>query len=342
MPTRLFVAEGSLSPDPHERHSALRKYFCDIDARAEMNEGRWDLTLDWNASPERHVDPGLQNGLGIFGASLETMPFRRFRQGGVQFSLFDTWTLMSWSEWLVRQRARRGREVERAVILHIDDHKDFMAPRLFKSANGWVDPLTGAPVDVYDPPTICRAIESGAIGMGSFIAPFVHAVPETEIRHLGQRVVDEESEIVPTTSPDDLLEPGAPRPSLELRPWAGQDKPRRRYLATRDVDRWLDGLPPWPILVHIDMDYFSNRYNGDSDWEHTENRLDPSLDQVTARIEELCAKLSASPAAPRIADITVAFVPGFFPAEFWDCAYRTLRQRLEPLSDVLQEADAEA
>ncbi len=30
--------------------------------------------------------------------------------------------------------------------------------------------------------------------------------------------------------------------------------------------KWSNDLGPGPILVHIDMDYFNNRYDGDSDW----------------------------------------------------------------------------
>ncbi|WP_018240582.1 hypothetical protein [Ensifer sp. BR816] len=318
------VARGFLPSDPAERHAALRDYFCDKDATAADCGDAWELTLAWPADPWRHVDPALATGLAWWGDGVryETMFEARRRSGKLLRCLYDSWTLASWSEWMLRQT---DRDVA-PIILHVDDHRDLGSPRLRAGRGGWYDLISSEPFALTDPISVAHAIASGAIGMGSFMTPFVHRFPRCEVRHLCQppKVRSTEAYMFePGLLVDTLLDAHAFRPTITLHP-TGQRAGPSTYLLTSSFDEWLAGTEGRRLLLHIDLDYFNNRYDGDSDWSLHAARLDPARDIIMARIDELAGVLSTPDIASRIEDVVIAFSPGFFPAEFWEEADRRL------------------
>lgn len=330
--SRLLVAQHLLPDNSSARHSALRDYFCDKDAVAVQRDGRWELDLHWPGSLDRHVDPRLSEGLSWWGEEVkpETMRLARRRHGKVLYALFDSWTLQAWSEWT--SRTRPGPDAA-LVILHVDDHRDMMSPRVFLGPEGWVDPLGGRSLSLDDPVSVAAAIESGAIGMGSFMTLMLHRFPNAELRHLCQPpkvAATRDWSFRPSSERDTLLSPGAERPALDLIAGAGGPGPRR-FRQTADPGAWLDHLPQAPVLLHVDLDYFNNRYDGDGDWAERGDRLDPPLNDVLARMDALADALTHAGVGPRIEDVTIAFSPGFFPAELWQPASEHLVRRIEGL-----------
>ena len=98
-----------------------------------------------------------------------------------------------------------------------------------------------------------------------------------------------------------------------------------RYRITPDLGDWLQGIGPGPILLHIDMDYFNNRYDGDSDWLDRRRKLDPSLASVLDKVDALADALHGARLASRLEDVVIAYSPGFFPSEYWQAADERLR-----------------
>jgi hypothetical protein len=78
--------------------------------------------------------------------------------------------------------------------------------------------------------------------------------------------------------------------------------------------------------VHIDLDFFNNRYNWNSDWHEQPDRHDPSTERILDRIGDVVEALL--PLRSRIVDIAIGISPGFFPAEFWQPAYDELIREL--------------
>ncbi|WP_379866460.1 hypothetical protein [Marinobacter sp. M5B] len=319
----ILIPLSRLSSDRYRQHAQLRDYFCDKDAKAHEVEGQWLLTLCWSNDPLRYVDPHLDEGLAWWGSDIhyQDMAMARKRRGRVMLSLNDTWTLESWSKWLSQQANHSG---ENVVVLHVDDHKDLASPRLFHQANGYLDPIDDQVVILDQPDTVTGAILSGALGMGSFLTPFLHSFPKTEVRHLCQppKCTDTVDSIIHYEwEADTLLEPSKQRPAIKLL----QDGPGSgpgRYRFTNDLKAWLQGVSAndKDILLHIDMDYFCNRYDGDSDAVEKPGALDLPLDQVMDRIDAVTAALREHDLIDRLVDITIAFSPGFFPAEFWEAS----------------------
>jgi hypothetical protein len=329
----LVIPFERLPQSPIERHSALRNYFCDKDAEVTRSRAGWELSLHWSGGTARYVDPRLDEGLAWWGEGVQrqTMPFARRRSGRILSVLFDTWTLHSWSEWLARTDTCRDDQI---VILHVDDHRDLGAPRLFVEGRHWRDPIANAPCDLLQSETVKAAIGSGAIGMGSFLTPFLHNFPNSDVRHLCQppkAPITRDFRIEFDFEPDTILQPEAVRPAVRLKTAEGTGP--GRYRITPDPNAWLENIGPGPILLHIDMDYLNNRYDGDSDWRDRKDRLDPPLESVLARIDDMILALRKSGAAPRIQDIVIAYSPGFFPAEFWQAAAVRLCPALETLYD---------
>lgn len=328
----LRVPADALPDDPDERHAALRAYFCDKDAVARRADEGWLLELAWPAGRDRHVDPRIEDALAAEwgGIALSEMWRARRRTGRVLTCLYDTWTLHSWSEWLARRPT--GAECP-VTVLHLDDHRDLGSPRLEGAGVEWRDMVTGRPVSLRDPDGVLAGVESGALGMGSFLTPFLHAMPHADVRQLAQApkvTATADYRIEPTTALDDLLDPGAKRPAVRLVP-SDEGAGPGRYRATGDLDWWLEGIGPGPVLLHVDMDYFSNRYDGDSDWMDRRMRLDPPLEQVLARIDAVGGALRDAGILDRVEDAVVAFSPGFFPAELWQPAGRRIAKLLKGL-----------
>ncbi|WP_460159799.1 hypothetical protein [Pseudomonas sp. S3_F07] len=314
----ITIPLSRLSLDPQQRHAQLRDYFCDKDAIASQAGDLWSLELGWSDDPYRYIDPLLNDGLAWWGDDLrcQDMAVARKRRGRVLLSLNDTWTLESWSEWLARNPQH-----SELTVLHVDDHKDLGAPRLFEHADGWIDPIEKQVVNLLQPSTVARAIMSGALGMGSFLTPFLHYAPATDVRHLcqGPKCIGTHDSIINLELlADTLLSPGENRPAVSLIP-VEKGVGCGRYRFTDDLDAWLEGLEgnEAAILLHIDMDYFCNRYDGDSDSVEHPCPLNCPLPDVLNRIDELIRALQRHGLVDRIADIVIAFSPGFFPAEFW-------------------------
>ncbi|PAQ08902.1 hypothetical protein [Mesorhizobium temperatum] len=324
------VPKDDLPDSETERHAALRDYFCDIDGDATLSHAGWDIALHWPGGPDRHVDPRLTEGLVWWGdgVTLPTMVHARRRRGRILSALYDTWTLHSWSEWIRRERVSRD---ERLVVLHVDDHRDLGSPRLFESDGTWIDSITRNPCRLDQPDTVLAAIESGAIGMGSFMTPFLHGFPGTEVRQLCQppKAGPTKDFVIELTSiRDTLIDRRRVRPAISLSENTDGGSCGRYRLTTSPTD-WLDELGDQRILLHIDMDYFNNRYDGDTDWQHRAVPLDPPNDQLLAKIDEVTDALAHAVRADQLVDIVVAYSPGFFPAEFWATATQRLIPRLE-------------
>jgi hypothetical protein len=166
--------------------------------------------------------------------------------------------------------------------------------------------------------------------MGSFMTPFIHEVPTACVRHLCQPPKVRQtisSRLVLKDESDTLLHPGMHRPAIECIPVAPGDT--SSYVATSDLGLWTNNVEGRPVLVHIDMDYFNNRYDGDSAWRERAEPLDPTESRIFEKIDELVDALASSKA--EIEDVTIAYSPGFFPAECWAAADKRLRAGLEKI-----------
>jgi hypothetical protein len=322
------IVDG-LPQDPRERRGLLDNYFSRRLAEARLSaDGRWHIELAPFDDVQMHVDPQLADGLRPWGIDDVTqIPDAVRATEGSQLSLDDSWTAVAWSRWLRQSAAGE------VTILHVDDHDDLMAPLLAIRDDGRFDDLvSGQLVDLRVPDTVEAAVESAAIGVAGFFTPLMHTLPGGHVRHLCASGYAQtrpgRMHVRRTQRRDELLRPGAPRPAVCLEPVGGL-RPAWTYEVTDDPERWLADLPPGPLLLHVDFDYFCNRFNGDSDWQTVPPQNSVGDVTVRARVDALCATLDRSDAVERIEDVTGALSPGFFPASLWSSTLDRLRRGLD-------------
>jgi hypothetical protein len=332
----LSVPADRLPADPAQRDQLLTNYFADrVPHSTPDTSGDWTVTVDTAPAADFYIDPRLDEGLRWWGCSVADIPFAHRRIRGAFLSLSDAWTLLSISQWLARQ----DEPPPHVTVIHIDDHDDLMCPRLGVHGGRFTDLITGKSMLTHNPTSVADAIESGAVGMGSFLAPLLHTMPSVDIRHLCDttyaRTRTGRFWLVRTTEPDEMLAPGSQRPAIEIIPVAdasaAPDQTAGTYQVGDDETGLLAGIDDGPILLHIDLDFFNNRFNGDSDWANRQDRHDPTHDQVIRRVERLVAELT--PLRHRIVDVEIGISPGFFPAELWAPVCDMLIDRLARADD---------
>src|SRR5205814_461257 len=98
---------------------------------------------------------------------------------------------------------------------------DLMTPRLTFQGTGLRDAISGEVFNVYDPESVRAAILTGAVGVGSFMSAFIHAIPRVHLRHLSQAAPHEGAQdfsLVAEPLADTLLNLNAFRPAIGLVP----------------------------------------------------------------------------------------------------------------------------
>lgn len=339
----IIISHNLLPEDEHERNRILKQYFCELIVTVkEVREG-WSLSLGRPTRDDFYIDPALANGLewwsGNYGqVDVASIPFAVHRRLGLQLSLNDSWTIYSWSRWL-KEFVTFEAKPETITLLHLDDHDDLMTPRLLVKDEAWFDSISGLILDLWEPETVKSAVKSGAIGIGSFMAPLLHLFSNVHVRHLCSTEYTKERQgphiVRPVKIFDELLAPGSLRPALELDRIEAvsntYEKGVHPYSVTDDMGIWLTDLPEGPILIHIDMDYFNNRFNGDSDWVDYGPKYDPPIQNVLNRIDQVFESLKSAGVAERVTDLAVALSPGFFPADLWAPSIKRIENHVDRL-----------
>jgi Acetyltransferase (GNAT) family len=315
-----------------EREQILLGYIEDRVPNATRDGDMWAVRLLTPPRADYYIDPLLREGLAWWSqfarpVLIRDIPYALRRRRGVQVSLSDAWTIASWSRLL----AAHANPQAPVVVLHADDHEDLMSPLLAVRDTALVDLISGKPVYVDRPATVDAALRSGAISMGSFIVPMLSTGHEVHIRHLrypaSRQPVPGRYRLVLAHEPDALFAPGERRPTaLIVEPNACLHRDQAivgSYTLTEKLDDWLDDVPEDALLLlHVDCDYFNNRYDGDSDWRSHSRIHDPPERHVQHRVEELCDALRSLANWPD--DVTIALSPAFFPAEYWQETVETL------------------
>lgn len=151
-------------------------------------------------------------------------------------------------------------------------------------------------------------------------------MPKVDIRHLSRLTSPRQHHrtrmsICSTFVPDRLMGPGCPRLALMMKAPSSsmhEQSPVHSYFVTNDLEQWLSGVQPGPVMLHVDMDYFNNRFDGNSWWNRNNSPETQDIEKILTRIDQVFAALRIFRLGPNIADCAIAVSPGFFPGEFWE------------------------
>lgn len=319
------IAKNSLPEDEIARTEFLDSYFTDQLPTATNMGTHWEVRLERPSTPSGSYthDPFIREGLEWWepGTKIRDIPTaKRILVGGL-FALEDQWCPLSWSLYF----QRIGTIPQELVLLHIDDHQDMMAPRIGRQLNNrLVDFITGDHFTLLDPQTVEKAILSGAVGKGSILTPLIWQVGKIHVRHLTLRTSPYKTyALKKALQQDKILGGPLQRISVQCENTAnGSFLSDSNYIATPSVEDWLSFIPESvPIFLHVDMDFFNNRFDGDSSWHEgtTERRVhDINLSRQKGLLKEIFVGLKRKSLEKRIVDVSICLSPSFFPAEYWE------------------------
>jgi hypothetical protein len=183
-----------------------------------------------------------------------------------------------------------------------------------KTERDWVDPFTGVITSLSDPETVHSAVTSHAIGIGSFIVPWIDTIPDLEIRHLCPNAMTlTRTHLTPSSFRDERFKFGERLAVQEHA--ANPSAADATYLATNKPGQWVADIPSdAAVLLHFDLDYFNNRFAGGLLGDNRE----PDLHEMAERTDALFQGLACAGIQRQIEHISVALSPGFCPSCHWE------------------------
>lgn len=328
----IFLSKKSLPEEFSEREELLFSYFqAFLPTSNLVNDKEWQVLLERPYSWDYYVDPLLEKNTDDYGVSNASTVFKFNSVEENYFLCFnDCWTYYSWSLWY-RLFCLYNEKPKRLKIIHADAHTDFMTSLLFSDTkNNLCSYWNNNPISCSNPNTIRDSILNGSVHIGNFFAPFLFEMSKLDIEVHVYHLVPKEVDIKIPDGPlyiskekDSILCPGLSLLNIVSDTKVTREKECCFYKQVLDISE-IELEKDDVTLLHLDMDYFNNRFDGDSNWLSRESIYNPSLSIVKRKIKDLFAKLEAKLDGNSIENTTIAFSPGFFPSELWKSSLETI------------------
>ena len=277
------------------------------------SDGEWRFRLTWTSEPRTFVDPGVERAAeSLYGLSRPEIGGYRevHRWGGrdVVFSMVHAWALLAGSMAVTR---RGGDPL--GWVVHVDDHKDLGGPIVESLSGGMLrDGVFGADLVLADPDSVVAAIRRGVISKGNFLTAYLLGYPGARVVHVGEGLQEQSFELVRELGTTVLGGRPFPCSGFRLQRVSGHDGAFRQTRTIPEVIQ-AEGAGVW---LDIDLDYFWNRYDGDSD-NIDRVALPDEHEQVMHRVERMLGELSSAQWLTDIEAVSIAVSPGFFPTDHW-------------------------
>lgn len=267
------------------------------------------------------VDPHLAEALKKVDAGLTLADILSYQSSTERFDLCleDSWT----GHLIARRFSKQGQRDD-LVLIHLDDHADMMPTLLCESRDTLIDPTSGATFDPTSANDWEAAIYSGAVNIGNFITPFYYSGCNIHVRHVNNSIECDELCFVSREPCRYELIPGkwfaAIGKSNSYRP-----ESVGTYMAGSNPDKVLDGTPRAWTLIHIDLDYFINDFNGASRGENyaPDPGLRTNAKRKMDRFFQSLARLN-----PAVDRWLIATSPGFCSAIHWEWLLSDVESRI--------------
>jgi hypothetical protein len=269
-----------------------------------------------------HVDPYLPEVLKRFDPAMSLAGVLSYTSS---LKHFDLYFEDSWSGYFIAKRFQEQNRRDDLVLIHLDDHTDMMATLLCRSGETLVDPISGATFDPFSSSDWKAAIYSGAVNIGNFITPFYYSGSNVHVRHINNSTQREELcylfrescryQLIPAKQFATIAKSNSCRPGNV-----------GTYLAGSNPDRVLSGIPPAWTLVHIDLDYFVNDFNGASRGESyvPDHVLHTKAKEKLNRFFYSLVKVN-----PIVDRWLIATSPGFCSAYHWEWLLAEIEGRIQ-------------
>lgn len=302
----------------------LRRIVCSI--KFELSENGTAVRLLGPDMSYHQVDPYLSKTLAGLGKGLNAADVLGYTSSSEYSDLcFED----SWTGCFIAVQLSKHQHLRDVVLIHLDDHTDMMPTLLCRSAGQLIDPTTG---EVFDPTCSAdweAAIYSGAISIGNFITPLCSSTFTLHVRHLNNVTETAPLCYLSLTSREYELIPGKQFAAIEKHgAWTSES--RGTYLGGTNPDVVLGAVPEALTLIHIDLDYFINDFNGAS--RGAEYIPAPELRTLAKqKLDRFFISLSRS--NPTVHRWLIATSPGFCSAYHWDWLLSAIDEKIREFSD---------
>jgi hypothetical protein len=277
------------------------------------------------------ADPSLPQALHEFSHGLSPASIADFR---VSTRLFDLCFEDCWTGYFIAKRLGAHTPPTDLLFIHLDDHTDMMPTLLIRDGEGLRDPSTGTPFDPSSSSSWDTAIASGAVTIGNFITPLFYSGLKIHVRHINNTNIPPENwHIARDYCQYDLI------PNLHFadirKTTAWSNESVGTYRAGSDPRAILEGAPQTWTLVHIDLDYLINDFNGAGrDNYIPDATLHEQAVQKMDRFFETLTRLCLA-----VDRWLIATSPGFCAAFHWQWLLNEIGTRIEAFNR-LQAASA--
>lgn len=280
----------------------------------------------------------ISNGLKFLGIEKEDVKDFCIIQDRAALCLSENWLPFAFATFL----SREDKDLPKLTILHVDDHRDLMSPYLRYHDGCYFDMISGNVVEFTDCLSIKNAIKSGAITIGSMLTPIVYSRDQVDIFHIKENVRNELYGLKKICYSDNLLWDDCQRIGIQI---DKIDYSVGKYYITSEWSNMLKHVDiSKPCLLHIDMDYFNNRYNASTSWADIPNRHDPSFPEQKILMNKLFDGVKKVQELTEIRYVLIGISPSFYPVEYWNDGLRYLIGGLEalglPVANLLSSCTA--
>lgn len=275
------------------------------------------------AVPYHAIDPFLAEGLTRLRADLRIEQAQSYR---TQTHAFCLCLEDSWSGYFVAEWLRTSPAASDIVFIHLDHHSDMMSSLLERHGDCLVDPTDGRVFDACSSTDWQKGIAAGSIGIGSFVTTLFDLPNRLHVRHINDYLTSDYTVYSVTRATRS-------HPEIPNRAFAVIRKSRGRpadavgtYRGGRDPARVLAAIPLGRIVVHIDLDYLINDFNGnpcDPGWAPAANARAVASRKLDAFFDALAAT------SLNIDRWIVATSPGFCSAYHWPWLLETIERRID-------------
>lgn len=306
------IHKNQLPSNEEESMDVIFDYFSDHEI--EIIDTPTHYRLELNRSDFLYCE-NVEKGLKDFGINKSAV--RDFHVMGQKsfFCLLESWIPYGWSKFITKTQYLP----DSLTVIHLDDHTDLMSPKISVTHNKWKDMLTGENISFSEPDSIKMAIESGAITVGSMMTPLIHHIGNVDVFHLMQNVDTVFQYLEKGKHSDTLIDPSQKRISINFIDTSYNKNIKSNiYLKTSHLSEIIKNIKPEAeIFLHIDMDYFNNRFNGSTDWANYPLKHNLSLNEQKMVMSNFCYNILDVGLVSRIKHISIGISPSFYPAEFW-------------------------
>lgn len=297
----------------------------------EIDQEELRLTLCGTNLEHHNADPYLNQTNSTLLSILNKNQYGEYRKKKPNYDLCME---DSWSGFFIAQCISTWKKPDPIILLHLDDHTDMMDTLLLSTSEGLIDPGYNQLFNPAIPSHWLSAIQSGAIGIGSFVTALYYLPNVLHVLHLNHNPQrDYQIYSIAKRLAHHPLLPHAQFASIEK-----HDKAIENHLGTYknsiDPEKLLQQIPNGRVIVHIDLDYFINDYNG-----NLGQTPELDIDAFQSRAEDRMDKFFNALADTNIAieRWIIATSPGFCSARHWDWILASLSERIKNINTLIQQ-----